>query len=130
MNNDISNVVAMSFTPLAKDLKSTKKAIVSDGESINLSKKGKEGIDGSPKAKVMSLGDARRLVEEGNKLLDNVQRNLQFKVDDSTKQVVMSIVDKSTGEVIKQIPSEDVLALAKRMQEAGGEPGGIVQDRA
>ena len=130
MNNEISNIVAMPLTPFAKDLKHAQKTIVSDGESIGLAKKSKEDIDGSSKAKVMSLDDARRLVEEGNKLLDNVQRNLQFKVDESTKQVVMSIVDKSTGEVIKQIPSEDVLALAKRMQEAGGELGGIVQDRA
>jgi flagellar protein FlaG len=62
-----------------------------------------------PENKVTSLDEARKLAEEGNKILESVQRNLQFKIDDSTKQVVMSIVDKATGELIKQIPSEEVL---------------------
>ena len=63
-------------------------------------------------------------------MLENSQRSLQFKMDDSTSQVVMSIVDKKTGEVIRQVPSEEVLALAKRMQETQGEPGSLVRDRA
>ncbi|WP_293751060.1 flagellar protein FlaG [uncultured Paraglaciecola sp.] len=129
MNNDISNVTNVSFSPLAREAKNTQKPesnILKSAEDYQLKKTTEQGADNkqSP-AKVTSLDEARKLVEEGNKILENVQRNLQFKVDDSTKRVVMSIVDKQTGETIRQVPTEDVLALAKRMQESDGKSGSI-----
>ncbi len=130
MNNEISKVTALSFPPLARNLGNAQKSKTSVAEEAKVDKKAAENVDkNKSEAKVTSLDEARKLVDEGNKILDNVQRNLQFKVDDSTKQVVMSIVDKKTGEVIRQIPSEEVLELAHRMQELDGEPGGIMQGK-
>ncbi len=133
MNNDISKVVSVAFTPLARDLNNSQKAQVATTEAEKTAKSENSNSNAieknTPETKVTSLAEARKLAEEGNKILENVQRNLQFKIDDSTKQVVMSIVDKKTGEVIKQIPSEEVLALAQRLQESNGE-GAIVQGRA
>lgn len=130
MSNDISNVTALSFPPLARDLSNAQKSKANAGEEARLDKKSEESAEEKlSEAKVTSLDEARKLVDEGNKILSNVQRNLQFKVDDSTDRVVMSIVDKKTGEVIRQIPSEEVLALAQRMQELNGEPGGIMQGK-
>lgn len=128
MSGDISNIVAVR--PLVREIKDTQKVkeSVNQETSVNSVTAG-DDENSKLKPKVSSLAEVRKLAEEGNKILENVQRNLQFKVDDSTKQVVMSIVDKRTGEVIKQIPSEDVLSLARRMQDLNGESG-IVQDRA
>ena len=85
----------------------------------------KEGSDESTSAEVISLKDAKKLVDEGNEILKDIQRNLQFKMDDSTQRIVMSIVDNNTGETIRQVPTEDVLALAKRIQESDGKTGSI-----
>jgi len=128
MSGDISNIVAVR--PLVREIKDAQKVkeSVNQEASVNSVTTG-DDENSKLKPKVSSLAEVRKLAEEGNKILENVQRNLQFKVDDSTKQVVMSIVDKRTGEVIKQIPSEDVLSLARRMQDLNGESG-IVQDRA
>jgi len=128
MSGDISNIVAVR--PLVREIKDAQKVkeSVNQETSVNSVTAG-DDENSKLKPKVSSLAEVRKLAEEGNKILENVQRNLQFKVDDSTKQVVMSIVDKRTGEVIKQIPSEDVLSLARRMQDLNGESG-IVQDRA
>jgi flagellar protein FlaG len=131
MNSDISKVVSVAFTPLARDLNNSQKVQV-DSKEADKSPESIQAVvaeKSNTETKVTSLEDARKLAEEGNKILENVQRNLQFKIDDSTKQVVMSIVDKKTGEVIKQIPSEEVLALAQRLQESS-EEGAIVQGRA
>ncbi len=127
MNNDISNVTKVSFSPLVREVNNTQKPKGKVDVADNpVEKAGEEGVDKRvSSSNVTSLDDARKLVEEGNKILENVQRNLQFKVDDSTKRVVMSIVDKRTGETIRQVPSEDVLALAKRMQESDGKTGSI-----
>jgi len=127
MNNDISNVTKVSFSPLVREVDNTQKpnskVAVADNQVEEVREEGSDNKLSS--SNVTSLDEARKLVEEGNKILDNVQRNLQFKVDDSTKRVVMSIVDKQTGETIRQVPSEDILALAKRMQESGGKTGSI-----
>jgi len=130
MNNDISNVTNVtnvSFSPLVHEINNTQKSNSKVDAADNQVKNAIE--EGSDKklslSTVTSLDEARKLVEEGNKILENVQRDLQFKVDDSTKQVVMSIVDKQTGETIRQVPSEDILALAKRMQESDGKTGSI-----
>lgn len=45
---------------------------------------------------------------------------LQFNIDDSTGQTVVKVIDTDTKEVIKQIPSEDMLALAKALDQIKG----------
>jgi len=72
----------------------------------------------------------KKAAEEGNSILQATQRNLQFKVDDSTKELVVKIVDSESGELVRQIPSEEMLDFIKRMQELQGEQGSVIQDRA
>lgn len=72
----------------------------------------------------------KKAVDQGNSLLQSVRRNLQFKVDDATKETVIKIVDSESGEVVRQIPSEEMLAFIKRMQELEGQQGSVIQDRA
>jgi flagellar protein FlaG len=123
MDNEISNVAAVSFTPFPREADSAYNAKTDEQNIENIEKNVSE-------SKVTSLDEAKKLADEGNKILENVQRNLQFKVDDSTKQVVMSIIDSNSGEVIRQLPTEEALAFAQRLQESAGEPGTIVQDKA
>ena len=46
-----------------------------------------------------------------------LNRELQFDVDDELGQTVVRVVDKESGELIRQIPSDEILELAKQMQE-------------
>jgi len=55
---------------------------------------------------------------------------LEFHVDDSTKKVVVKIIDSKSGDVVQQIPTEDMLTYIKRMQELDGGQGAMLQDRA
>jgi flagellar protein FlaG len=45
---------------------------------------------------------------------------LQFTVDQSTGRHVVKVTDSSTNEVIRQIPSEDVLRLSKAIDDFKG----------
>jgi len=65
-----------------------------------------------------------------NKFFNVTQRNLEFSVDDSTDEVVMSLVDKTTGEVIRQFPSEEALDMLQRLQELQSNTGVFVQEKA
>ena len=60
------------------------------------------------------------LVSAAARIRDHVQslqRDLNFSVDDSTGQVVVRVVDGDSGTVVRQIPSEDILRLAERLDE-------------
>ncbi|SDI27799.1 flagellar protein FlaG [Pseudomonas flavescens] len=48
----------------------------------------------------------------------SVRRNLDFQLDDSTGRVVVQVINSDSGEVIRQIPSEEVLELASRLEDA------------
>jgi flagellar protein FlaG len=47
-------------------------------------------------------------------------RNLEFRVDDSTGETVITVRDASTGDVIRQIPNEEALAIAQRFSANSG----------
>ncbi|WP_036244401.1 flagellar protein FlaG [Methylobacter tundripaludum] len=79
---------------------------------------------------VTSLDKLKSAAVEGNSILQAANRNLEFKIDESTKKVVVKIVDNQTGETVRQIPSEDMLAFIKKMQELDGKKGSVIQSRA
>jgi flagellar protein FlaG len=45
---------------------------------------------------------------------------LNFSVDSETKTVVVRVLDSDTGKVIQEIPSEEVLAMAKEIEKLKG----------
>jgi len=78
----------------------------------------------------VSLKELRDAADKGNTALQAVNRSLQFQVDDSTKEMVIKVVDKDTGKVVRQIPSDEALAYIKQLQELEGKHGAIIQGRA
>ena len=43
--------------------------------------------------------------------------NLAFSIDDSTSRQIVTVMDRETGDIIRQIPSEEVLNFAAKLQE-------------
>jgi len=62
----------------------------------------------------------RESVEKLNEFIRPYVTSLQFSVDKELGRVVVKIMDSETKEVIKQIPSEDVLALTKALSKVAG----------
>jgi flagellar protein FlaG len=52
--------------------------------------------------------------------VQNLHRSLQFSVDKGSGETVVRVVDSETKEVIRQIPSEEVLAMAARLRSDSG----------
>lgn len=57
---------------------------------------------------------------EVKKALAPVARNLQFSVDDETGRTIIKVIDASTNEVIRQMPSEELLAITKAIDSFSG----------
>jgi len=60
-------------------------------------------------------------VEKINSYMQSMRRELQFSVDKDTGLTVVKVVNPTNSETIRQIPSEEVLSLAKRLVELGNE---------
>ncbi len=69
------------------------------------------------------LGEAATLVES---FLQGQNRNLAFSIDENTERSVVTVLDSDSGDVIRQIPSEEMLVLAKRIQELQQDIGSSV----
>jgi flagellar protein FlaG len=69
-------------------------------------------------------------VDAGNTILKASNKNLQFQVDHATNQVVISIVDSVTGEVIRQIPTVEMLDFMRAMALQESNAGKILQAKA
>lgn len=54
-------------------------------------------------------------VKAGNTILQASNKNLSFQIDDITKQVIVSVVDRDTGEVVRQIPTVEMLDFMRAM---------------
>nr|WP_298139752.1 flagellar protein FlaG [uncultured Pseudomonas sp.] len=69
-----------------------------DGESVS-----REQIEGA----VASIQD----------FVQSVQRSINFSVEETSGRVVVKVTDAGSGDVIRQIPSEEALQLAENLSE-------------
>lgn len=80
------------------------------------------------RASSVALTDA---IDTLNQAAAMQQRNLSFSMDDLSGRAVIQVKDKQTNEVIKQIPSEELLKVAqdvKRLQNEMGQSLGLLVD--
>jgi len=66
-------------------------------------------------------------VEHLTRNAQSMQRALEFSVDETSGRTVITVMDKETNRIIRQIPSQEVLSLTSRIQRAAGL---IVRDEA
>lgn len=68
-----------------------------------------------------SREQVKQAVEEMRKSLSEAaSSNLQFSIDDDTGQTIVRVTDRQTGELIRQIPSEELVELAKSLDRMQG----------
>jgi flagellar protein FlaG len=68
----------------------------------------------------LSSDALRQVASQINNFLKSSSSNLQFMVDGDTRKVVVRIVDSETNELIRQIPSEEMLAISKSLDRMSG----------
>ncbi|KJV05955.1 hypothetical protein VZ94_14535 [Methylocucumis oryzae] len=59
-------------------------------------------------------------VKNINDFFQMSRRTMQFSVSENTGKMVIEIKDETTGELIRQIPSEEILQLEKKLDEVQG----------
>ncbi len=87
----------MMSTPIAPHLKGDSVGIVKDASVARQSN--------------LSNADLEAIVEEIQSNLDFMNTKIAFKVDKKSEEMVVEVMDKETGEVLKQIPPEEILKI-------------------
>lgn len=76
-------------------------------------------VSGSP-GKDEVIDTLIQTADDLNRIAQTVQRNLSFSVDEPSGRTVIRVVDSATGDTIRQIPSEEALALSAHLKSVLG----------
>lgn len=108
-----SSSAAVNQSPRGLERKQSSGEVQANGEAqptsaetTKVSEKTREALDGA----VSSMND----------LLGTLGHSLRFNIDDETGKTIVKVMDSQTQEVIKQIPSEEMLAIAKALDKLQG----------
>jgi flagellar protein FlaG len=64
--------------------------------------------------------DVKQAVQELNAGFRSLNYHLQFSLDEKTDSVVVKLIDSDSGEVVRQIPPEEILRLRAYYKEQQG----------
>ena len=70
--------------------------------------------------RVINKAAVQDAVKAANETVRQVATNLKFETDESTGQTVVRVIDSETQKVLRQMPSEEMLSLAKAMDRMRG----------
>jgi flagellar protein FlaG len=70
--------------------------------------------------KTRSTEEISKDLDAINRQLNEANSSLQFSVDDKSQELVVRIVDRDSGKVIRQIPPESIVRLRESMKAMAG----------
>jgi flagellar protein FlaG len=65
----------------------------------------------------ISSSQLQGVVDDINKVLKQSNRNLEFSVDTATQKPIVKLMDTDTGDLIRQYPSEEMLAISSAIDQ-------------
>ena len=68
----------------------------------------------------------RSAILEVNEFVQTRNKQLNFSVDDDSGKQVVKVTDSDSGDIIRQIPTEEVLSLSRRIKELQMDVGSAV----
>ncbi|EAR09465.1 flagellar protein FlaG [Reinekea blandensis] len=61
--------------------------------------------------------NVERAVAQLNDYVQNTERKLEFQLDDESGDTIVRVYDKNSDELIRQIPNEEAVELARRLNQ-------------
>ena len=105
------NIQPVSSPPLPRvDDRSTQPAPPAGAAESTGKSKPAEGVKPSHE-------DVSAAVKKMNDAMQGSSQSLQFSIDEDSKDIVVKVIDQSTKEVVRQIPSKEALQIAKSIDK-------------
>ena len=118
MSNDFGTIKAV-LPPVAQTSPTAHAKRSGDDNSVPVAPAVAEKAEKTDKAEE-TREPLNEVVSELNNLVRDLHRELQFSIDDKSGDTVIKVVDSRTDEVVRQIPSEEVVRLRQRLEDAAG----------
>ncbi|WP_157651309.1 flagellar protein FlaG [Dechloromonas denitrificans] len=115
--------LGMSPSAVAPPLTSPSDNSVTSGKGLQAaatSSGTQQPVAGQTKKEEPSSKDLQDAVKSMNDFVGTINNSLKFSVDDETGKTIVKVMDVDTKEVIKQIPSEEMIAIAKAVDQLKG----------
>ena len=84
------------------------------------------GNDLPPQQSQVSAAELQNVVKRLNEYVQMVNRDLQFSVDEQSGRSVIRVVNAETQELVRQIPSEEILRISQYIKEQTDEVSGLI----
>lgn len=81
-------------------------------------------------ANVPSAEQLKEAVSQLNKASQDKSQGLEFSIDNDSKRTVVKVIDQTTKEVLRQIPTPEALEIAKALESKSGTAGLLIQQTA
>lgn len=111
-STDAQQPVAVTDTGVA-NLQNVQKNVVSEIASLKI-KNSDVAQSSKPSADAIA-----KAAEDIQNFVKDMGRNLSFSVDEVTGYNVVRVVNPETNELIRQLPSEELLKIARSMKDLG-----------
>jgi flagellar protein FlaG len=92
-------------------------ASAADKESSSVLAAAKHASESTGAEKPASRAELEKAMSNIQEFVQSVRRDNNFSLDDGNGRVVVKVTDASSGDVIRQIPSEEALKLAENLSE-------------
>src|SRR5438128_10816741 len=73
-----------------------------------------------PRAVEPTLLQVQTAVEQANKMLRSLAATLEFEIDPDTHTTVVRLIDNSDHKVLRQVPSQEMLEIARALGRVQG----------
>lgn len=116
INKVESKGVELTNLPVADEISETNQLALDKKSSAQAVENLKE-TESTTKDKDANL---MQVANELTEMVSMMQKGLKFSVDEESGKQVIKVQDVSSGDIIRQIPSEEALKLAEKLSEVSG----------
>lgn len=74
-------------------------------------------IEATKAREKLNREERERMVDQVNDFISSINKGLSFRVDEESGRDVVTIYEADTGDIIRQIPDEELLEILRRLRE-------------
>jgi flagellar protein FlaG len=89
-------------------------------KTVRIEEQSKSSISEASKTQTMTPKQLEKVAQQLQDFMGEMNRSLEFLVDKDSGRDVIKVLDKSTGDLVKQYPSEEVLGIISKLSNATG----------
>lgn len=112
-----TNSVAPSVNP---SLQPTPVAVPRDNKAVVSTNTDNRPALDQKKSEAPSRQDIEQATEQVKKFISPTNSDIRFSIDEDTGITVVKVMDKTTNEIIRQIPGDEILQIAKALDRLQG----------